>query len=268
VSAIEKKRGHYLGTEIDETWWRRYTRDGFLARGLGEYWIDASALLFQRYLTGTPLVIPFAEMVDVAVGKWHSGRWAGGTPVVKIAWERSGSRLSSGFVLSRDARETDEMVRKIRSLAGRAGPLVYPVLCLSRELGPFVARDPARLRSCRAGLFWGTRFYDGLRLVGADGESHEVVGVRLRRPASPIGQRLARFLDLCVVVDFDTRRVGSASLSDVAGAVNAAIDEDPEAFEEVSGRDAAWWKREIGRCTTVVELIQKLDAHDERARHG
>jgi hypothetical protein len=43
---IEKRRGHYLGTEIDEKWWRRYRKDGFLARGLGEYWIENSFYIF------------------------------------------------------------------------------------------------------------------------------------------------------------------------------------------------------------------------------
>ena len=30
-----KRVGAYLGTELDETWWKRYRKDGFFARGNG-----------------------------------------------------------------------------------------------------------------------------------------------------------------------------------------------------------------------------------------
>ena len=48
---MEKRPGHYLGTEIGESWWRRYRADGFFARGNGELWLDESGLWFSRYLT-------------------------------------------------------------------------------------------------------------------------------------------------------------------------------------------------------------------------
>jgi hypothetical protein len=38
TEAEHKKRGSYLGTEVDEKWYKRYRRDGFFARGSGEYW--------------------------------------------------------------------------------------------------------------------------------------------------------------------------------------------------------------------------------------
>lgn len=114
VDSGRKRRGHYLGTEVDEKWWRRYVRDGLLARGVGDYWIDASGLFFRRYLTTRPINIAFADMLEVKLGKWHAGRWAGGAQVVKIVWEKAGHRLSSGFVLSRDARETLALVEGIR----------------------------------------------------------------------------------------------------------------------------------------------------------
>jgi hypothetical protein len=113
--SFEKKRGHYLGTELDEKWWRRYSRDGLLARGIGEFWIAPSALYFRRHLTDAPIVIPFGDVLDVRLGKWHAGRWAGGAPVAKIVWKKSDNRLSSGFVFSRDARETETLIQEIRS---------------------------------------------------------------------------------------------------------------------------------------------------------
>jgi hypothetical protein len=117
------RRGHYLGTEFDERWWSRYARDGFLARGLGDWWLDDEALHFHRRLTRTPLAIAFADVVGVSRGSWHAGQWAGRDAVVKVAWRKDGARLSSGFVLARDPGETEALMREIRSRARRArGP--------------------------------------------------------------------------------------------------------------------------------------------------
>ena len=115
----EEKRGHYLGTEIDGKWWRRYSGDGLLARGIGEFWIDDSALFFRRFLTKVPIVISFGNVLDVKVGNWFSGRWAGGAPIVKIVWKKADNHLSSGFVFSCDLRETEALVQEIRSHMGK-----------------------------------------------------------------------------------------------------------------------------------------------------
>lgn len=113
--STENRRGHYLGTEIDGQWWRRYTQDGWLARGLGEYWMDASAFYFRRYLTKAPLVIALRDIVELKSGKWHSGRWAGGAPVVKMIWIKDGQRLGSGFVLARDDVATVAFIEQSRA---------------------------------------------------------------------------------------------------------------------------------------------------------
>jgi len=125
---MNEGKGHYLGTEIDEKWWQRYSSDGFLARGNGEYWTDTSAFHFRRHLTETPIVIPFRDVILVKTGKWHSGRWLYGFPVVKIVWSKAGTRLSSGFFFSRNASEVETLVAKIRKLveaqaASSAAPL-------------------------------------------------------------------------------------------------------------------------------------------------
>ncbi len=97
-----KGSGCYLGTEIGGIWWKRYLKDGMMARGNGEYWYDDSGFFFLRYLTSNPLFIPFKEMVRLEVGKWHAGRWCAGRPILKIVWQKDGQRLSSGFLIHRD----------------------------------------------------------------------------------------------------------------------------------------------------------------------
>lgn len=118
---MEKRRGSYLGTEIDEKWWKRYREDGFFARGNGEWWIEGGAFSFRRFLTRTPLVIPFDKVTEVKIGNWHAGRWILGKPIFKILWTREGLRLSSGFYLESDRRRAMELLalleEQIRSAA-------------------------------------------------------------------------------------------------------------------------------------------------------
>lgn len=114
---MDKYRGSYLGTEINETWWRRYTGDGFLARGAGEYWFDETALCFQRYLTRSPLCIPYACVVQIKTGTWHAGTWRLGAPIVKVIWEGPAQTLSSGLIVAREESRVhafiDELSRRV-----------------------------------------------------------------------------------------------------------------------------------------------------------
>ena len=52
-----KKKGNYFGTEIDHSWYKRFRKDGFFARGNGEFWLEDDGLYFLRKLTKTPLHI-------------------------------------------------------------------------------------------------------------------------------------------------------------------------------------------------------------------
>ena len=112
-----EKSGLYLGTEIDEKWWRRYKKDKLFARGNGKYWHDERAFYFRRYLTKAPITIPFQNVLEVKVGTWHAGRWGSGRPVVKIVWKKDDILLSSGFLVSLGQAELhglkDELRKKI-----------------------------------------------------------------------------------------------------------------------------------------------------------
>jgi len=122
---MDRRRGHYLGTEIDEKWWKRYTGEGLFARGNGEYWYDDEAFYFLRYLTRDPIVIPFDEISGLKVGTWHSGRWAWGKPIIKVLWAHQGQSLSSGFILAAQKPETlkllDEIGQRVSASASKSG---------------------------------------------------------------------------------------------------------------------------------------------------
>lgn len=122
---VDRRRGQYLGTEIDEKWWERCTEEGLVARGSGEYWYDEGAFYFLRDLTGDPIVIPFDKMRDLKVGAWHLGRWAWGKPVIKFLWVHHGQSLSSGFILSNQKphalRLLIDMRKRVPSAVSRSG---------------------------------------------------------------------------------------------------------------------------------------------------
>jgi hypothetical protein len=64
------------------------------------------------------------------------------------------------------------------------------------------------------------------------------------------------------VVKLDIRHTGPASFPDVVRAVDSAIDEDPEAFEEFSGRSVSWWKQAMAQCVTVRDLMGALQGSE------
>ena len=129
---------------------------------------------------------------------------------------------------------------------------------MPRLMGVCVARGATDLERCQAVVFWRGRFYDGLRLVDANGDEHEVVRFAVTKPVSALGQKIARFLDLGIGVEIETRRIGPASLADVVKAVDAAIEEDAETFEEFSGRSVSWWRSTLGRCSTARQVVRAL----------
>lgn len=113
-----RQDGHYLGTEIDEKWWKRYYKDKLLARGNGEYWIEQDAFCFHRFFTRSDVKIRFQDIVDVKIGKWHSGRWYSGWPIVKIVWIKEGVRLSSGFGITENLSTAMSIVDDLKQRAG------------------------------------------------------------------------------------------------------------------------------------------------------
>ena len=117
---MRRKRGHYLGTEVDEVWYRRDRRRGYFARGNGEYWVSGGTLYFRRFLTRRPLTIPLRQVTEIKLGSWHAGRWALHPSVIKLLWEREGARLSSGFVLTRTAVEARLRAEALMRLAAKA----------------------------------------------------------------------------------------------------------------------------------------------------
>ena len=101
------KKGNYLGTEIDGSWWKRYRAAGFFARGSGEFWMDETGIGFRRLLTEAPLTIPWGDITGARLGTWHAGQWVLGRPILKVDFRRGGRPLCAGFCLSRGRHRDD-----------------------------------------------------------------------------------------------------------------------------------------------------------------
>ena len=112
MNAIQKSRGQYLGTRIEHKWWRRYTKEGFFTRGIGEYWIKDGSLFFQHRSKRKPFSLPLRSLAEIKVCPCH-GRTRG-IPVIKLVWEKDGKWLSSGFAISDIVDETSGLLKSLR----------------------------------------------------------------------------------------------------------------------------------------------------------
>ena len=108
--------GHYLGTEIEGKWWKRYRKGPFFARGNGTFWYNNTAFYFLKYLTRRPLIIPLRTITSFHVGRWHAGRWCAGMPIFKITRVRNGQHLISGFLVTRNREEIQAIISDLKKV--------------------------------------------------------------------------------------------------------------------------------------------------------
>jgi len=106
---LQTKNGYYYGTTKGNSWWRRYSKNGWLSRGNSEIWVYQDGLYFRRYLTKAIKKIPAQEIKAVTIGRWHAGKWTG-APVLKIAWTKDGKAVTSGFSVSWDKEQVNAWV--------------------------------------------------------------------------------------------------------------------------------------------------------------
>lgn len=109
------KKGYYFGTTVDGKWWKRYRKEGFFARGNGEYRLEENCFRFRKDVSDATLDIPYDRIIGIEVGRWHAGRWGGGSPVVRIEWSKEGKILSSGFLLAGNVKEFRNIVERLRA---------------------------------------------------------------------------------------------------------------------------------------------------------
>ncbi len=113
---IKTKNGYYYGTTKGKSWWKRYSKKGWLARGNSEVWIDVDGVHFRRYLTKKVKSIFYKDIIGIETGKMHAGKWAG-VPVIKIAWRMEDQMLVSGFSISKSKEETAKWIEIIKKNA-------------------------------------------------------------------------------------------------------------------------------------------------------
>ena len=114
---LTTKNGYYCGTARGDSWWRRYTKGGWLARGNSEVWIEKSGIFFRRYMTKEIKEIPFQKITNIKTGKWHGGKFIG-APVMKVAFLINGEEVWAGICISRNKEETQKWIDTIEQLSG------------------------------------------------------------------------------------------------------------------------------------------------------
>ena len=115
MNAIQKRRGQYLGTEVDHKWWQRYSKEGFFTPGIGEYWIKDGSLFFQHRTRQKPISLPLQEIVEIVLCPCSRRSRDSRNPVLKLTWKKDGKWLSSGFILSGIVDETSGLLTRLRA---------------------------------------------------------------------------------------------------------------------------------------------------------
>lgn len=108
--------GKYYGTEINEKWWKRYTKDKMLARGNGTFSYSHDTITFLRKLTDAPIEISFKEIMGFKTGKWHSGQWGAGRKIIKVIWKKDSQLYSSGFSIALSNNEIEIIISELNNI--------------------------------------------------------------------------------------------------------------------------------------------------------
>ena len=113
MNAIQKKPGQYLGTRVEHKWWRRYNKEGFFTRGIGEYWVKDGSLFFQHRTKRKPIRLPLRSLTEIKVCPCKAR--TKGMPIIKLVWRKDGRWLSSEFVLTGIMEGEDNLLASLRT---------------------------------------------------------------------------------------------------------------------------------------------------------
>jgi hypothetical protein len=113
-------RGNYMGTVIDQTWWKRYRAGSFGWRGNGEYWFDDTKLIFRKMLSRGPIEIPLRAVTGVDLVTKHAGKWMAGRPIVRIDWTGPGGEALSSGICVGTRESADQLSAELRKRSNLA----------------------------------------------------------------------------------------------------------------------------------------------------
>ena len=136
----------------------------------------------------------------------------------------------------------------------------FPVLCIPKGIGMYYVAATESLGRCRPSLFWRAKVYDGMRIVDSAGNAFAVRKSEIVRPATKFGQAIARFFDATVQLELVVQAIEPPPMEELKAAVQAAIDDDPESFEELSGKSVQWWNDTLSRASTPREVVNAFSA--------
>lgn len=120
-------QGVYLGTVVAGDWGRRDESQRLQEEGTGQWQLDSYGLAFFRDDVRVPIVIPYADMIDIHQSEWLAEKHQHRNYEVKLTWMKGAFEVTfprstdslalySGFVLSENAEFTKAVVEKVKGM--------------------------------------------------------------------------------------------------------------------------------------------------------
>ena len=111
---MQMKPGLYVGTLLDDKWWKPYFKDGLLFSGNIDYWFDDEGIYFKLYIKSKSIFIPFSSILVIKKCKFHGINYINGYDIIKLVWNNNGKILSTGLVFSKYSEESAMVLNKIK----------------------------------------------------------------------------------------------------------------------------------------------------------
>jgi hypothetical protein len=138
------------------------------------------------------------------------------------------------------------------------GPMKFPVLCLPRDTGVYLAKTTAHLSATRVSAEWTNRIFSGMKIVDASGSCFVVRSYAVKTPRTPFFRKVAEFLELKRELELQVEPIAQVDISELRASVLRNIQEDAEGLEELSGRSTSWWHAQLNEATTCQAVVAAL----------
>ena len=126
----------------------------------------------------------------------------------------------------------------------------------------YCVAERERIGCSTPGLYWRANIYHGMRVIDCDGKAFAVSGWHVIQPASRFRQSLARLLETAVRVHLEFEAIDPLTIDELKLKAIAEVAEDPESFEELSGKSVEWWHETLASAQRPEDLINAFLAAD------
>jgi hypothetical protein len=131
----------------------------------------------------------------------------------------------------------------------------FPVLCIPIDACVFLAVTVEELETTRISESLTNRILTGMQVIDSSESCFVVRSCSEERPRAAVVRKLAQLFDLKRGLRLEIEPIPPLAVSDVKIAVIRSFAEDQEGFEESSGMDVDWWRRELSQASSSREVV-------------